>query len=207
MNPDPGGRRLEAAQAYDEAMARRAQGNSVGAAARFAAALHLAEEVGDVPFQGAVLAEWGHMHQEEYDVHAARRCYEGALDRFMQAGDPLQAGLTLFKLGQIEQLAGALDRSEERYRSALVCLTPLAAPRAEGLTRASLGQLLWEQDRPDEGLLQLVQGLTLLCDAGAPEADHVRDHIRYWSRRIGRVRYLELIRSATSDPHLRTMLE
>ncbi|MBM3459112.1 MAG: tetratricopeptide repeat protein [Armatimonadetes bacterium] len=207
MNPEPLDPDHQMALALEEARHRRDEGNIPGAAARYHRARTLAEQVESPEALATILAEAGHMYQQEFDVVTARRYYEEAIQAFHRAGSVHEEALTRFKLGQVEQLAGDLEAAERQLRTALAGLVRLQERRGEGLTRATLGQLLWDQDRPEEGVPELVRGLTLLRDAGAAEAEHVRDHIRYWSHRLGRVRYLELIRAATADPELRALLE
>lgn len=197
---------FQTAQLFEEARVRRSEGNITGAYARYRRLLEMVEARGDTAAKAELLAEMGQMYQDAYEVLDARRWYQAALALFRELGNTAQVGLTLFKLGQVEQLAGEPRAAEQYFREALEQVRAAGDPRAEGLTRASLGQLLWEVKREAEGVPEMIRGLTLLRECGAPEADHVRDHIRYWRQRISAIRYRSLITAATEEGELRRLL-
>jgi tetratricopeptide (TPR) repeat protein len=203
---DPAGRYLEAAQLYEEARVRRAEGNASGAFARYRRVLEMVEAAGDRPWKAELLAELGQMYQENYDIPSARRWYGDAVALYQELGDAAQAASILLKLAQVEQLSGNMEAAEQGYREALALTASEGDTRGEGIARAGLGQLLWEVKRDTEGASELVAGIALLRACAAPEAEGVLESVRAWKRRIGPVRYRQLIQSATPDPELRELL-
>jgi tetratricopeptide (TPR) repeat protein len=196
----------DALELLQEARERRADGNLLAAGGRYKRAVAIAAELGEVRWEAELLAEAAAMRQEAYEVDEAKRLFEQALLRFEALADPAEIGLTLFRLGQIEQLSGAVGEAESRFRASLGYLDALPDARAAGLTRAALGQLLWSAGDPDAGVPNMVRGLASLRSAGAPEAEHVREHIRYWRSRLSRPQYRELVEAATPDDQLRSAL-
>ena len=203
---DSGGRYLEAAQLYEEARVRRAEGNSSGAFARYRRVLEMVDAAGDRAWKAELLAELGQMYQETYDLPSARHWYGSALNLFRELGDAGQTIAILLKLAQVEQLAGEMDTAEPQYREALTWAVSAGDRRGEGLARAGLGQLLWEVKRDTDGASEMVAGFALLRSCDAPEADRVLVGIRGWSRRVGPVRYRQLVHSATADADLQRLL-
>lgn len=196
----------EALKHYAIADQRRSEGNSVGAAAAFSRAISVAGAAGEPKWEALFEAELGRMFQDDYEVDRARPHYGRAIELFRTLDDKAQLGLCLFHLGQVDQLAGQSDSALAHFHEALQVLEQVGYPRGEALTRAALGQLLWTLDRIDEGLTHLVAALTQLRECEAPEAEHVKDHTRYWGGRLPRSKYQALVHQATSCPTLRSLL-
>lgn len=198
--------RVELLQVYEEARSRRAEGNITGAFARYRRVLEAAESSGDLPWQAELLFEIGQMYQDAFELLEARRWYGRALSLFRELGQERDAGLTLLRQAQTEQLSGSTTDAESLFREALASLSGAGDPRDQGLVRAGLGHLLWEMKREPEGAEELVAGMILLRDAGAPETPQVVERIRGWRGRLGPFRYRRLVEEVTEDPDLRKLL-
>ena len=202
----PGERRYEAARLYEEARVRRAEGNPSGAFARYHKLLLIADELEDLPWKAALMAEMGEMYQDAFDLLNARHWYTDALRLFRELRDEAQAGALLFRLAQVEQLSGALPAAEERYREAITQAERLSDARAEGQARVGLGQLLCEAGREPEGFAEAARGLRLLRGVGAAEAEAVLRQLREWRPRLGPGRYRRLVEAAAGEESIRRLL-
>jgi tetratricopeptide (TPR) repeat protein len=202
----PAEQRFEAAQLYEEAVRRRAEGNVTGAFARYRRVLETAEALGDRAWKAELLVELGRMYQEAFEILEARRWYLDALALFRELGNEAGAGRTLLSLAQVEQLAGGMTRSEELFREALEPLRRAGDAPGEGLALVGLGQLLWEMRRVEEGGREVVAGLRLLREAGPADAEAVLSQIRNARARVGAVRYRALVGSLSADPALVALL-
>lgn len=198
--------RVEVLAVYEEARARRAEGNFTGAFARYRRVLEAAERLEDREWKAELLAEIGRMYQGAFDLLEARRWYDQALALFRELGRDRDTGLTLLRRAQIEQLSGNTPGAEIVFREALDILSRSGDLRDQGVVRAALGQLLWEMKREPEGAAELVRALTLLREAGAEEAVPEAERIRAWRSRLGPFRYRRLIEEATEDSDLRRLL-
>ena len=60
--------------------------------------------------------------------------------------------------------------------------------------------------RETDGAADLIRAWTDLRRANHEGADAVREQIRQWSGRLGRVRYRRIIEAASEDPAIRELL-
>jgi tetratricopeptide (TPR) repeat protein len=197
--------RVDAGVLYEEAVIRRAEGNTTGAIVRYTRVLAIAEQLGDEAWRAQLLDEIGQMYQEACDLLSAREWHGRALALYEERGEAGSAARVRLRLAQVEQLAGDLERSEALFREAAAGLGAAGEFRDEALARAGLGQLLCEVKRSEEGVREMIAGLRRLDEAGEPDLEPVRGYLREYRSRVGSVRYRELIEAATDDPPLRSM--
>ncbi|HEU4753710.1 MAG TPA: tetratricopeptide repeat protein [Armatimonadota bacterium] len=199
-------RRLEAAQFYEEARSRRAEGNWTGAFARYRRVLEITDELNDPRWKAEVLAELGRMYQEACDLTEARRWYGAALEQFAALDIPAESGALLYRLAQVEHLAGDLDAAERLYEEAMRGCAAAGDLAGEGLALAGLGSVFWDRRQEPEGLRLAVRGLQRVRQAGSPEADALLERIRSWRASTGPVRYRGIVQQVVEDPELRREL-
>lgn len=195
-------RPLEAALLYEEAHARRAEGNPSGALARYRRLLEVAAALDDAVWCGDLCFEMGDMYQGAGDGLEARRWYGRALDAYARPGDQARAAETRRRSGEAEQLLGAMEAAEQLFQEALAGARAVEDRAIEGRALSSLGNLWWELGRADEGAAAMIQGLRLLDLAAPGDAARVQEQIRAWSRRIGNAPYRRIIEATAGDPDL-----
>jgi tetratricopeptide (TPR) repeat protein len=203
---NPAERRLEAAELYEEALARREQGNPSGAFARYRRVLEIARELGDVRWQAQLAAELGEMYHAGCDLIDARRWYEEALELFRQLGDGAREGETLLHLAEVEQLAGETSRAEALFRECLERQVAAGDRQREGLVRSRLGRLLWGMKQEQAGMTELIRGWELLAECSPAEAEAVLRRIRELREQVGRVRFRRIVEAATDNPEHRKLI-
>lgn len=199
-------RRLEAAVLYEEALARRAQGNPSGAFPRYRLVLEIARELDDRVWQAQIAAELGEMYRSMCELMDARRWHEEALELYQGLGDEPRAAASLLHLGEVAHLAGDLERAETLFREALERQLALADRVQEGAARARLGRLLWDQKQEPEGMAEMIRGWTLLREVDEEDAEALAVRIRSLRDRVGRIRYRRAIEAAVEEPSLRALL-
>lgn len=199
-------RRAEASRLYEEAVARREEGNTTGAFARYRRLLEIAVELEERAWEARLTTEVGRMYQDAFDLLEARRWYNRALLLFHELGsEPLAVGV-LFRLAQVELLAGDMEAAERRYHETLARARAAGDGKTTGLAAAGLGHLLCETGREAEGVAELIHALNRLAASGASEAREVEDQVRGLRSRLGPLRYRQLIEEATPDTALRSTL-
>lgn len=199
-------RRLEAAVLYEEALARRAQGNPSGAFPRYRRVLEIARELDDRVWQAQIAAELGEMYRGACELMDARRWHEDALELYRELGDAPRAAASLLHLGEVEHLSGEMAKAEMLFRQALEQQIALADRIQEGIARARLGRLLWDLKQEPEGMAEMIRGWMLLREGGEEEAEALAARIRSLRDRVGRIRYQRAVEAAIEAPVLRRLL-
>jgi tetratricopeptide (TPR) repeat protein len=194
--------RFEAAALYEEARIRRAEGNTTGAFARYRRVLEMAEAAGDSEWKAEVMAELGEMYQAVFAPLEARRWYSAAISAYEALQRPSEQAALLQRLGQVEELAGELDRAEELFDTALGLALALGDRNLEGRIHLDRGSLLWARKREAEGAPELLAGYRLLRELDGAAAVEAAARIREWRGRVGPVRYRSVLRTAGADPEL-----
>lgn len=199
-------RRYEAALLYEEALARRAQGNPSGAFPRYRLVLEIARELDDRVWQAQIAAELGEMYRSMCELMDARRWHEEALALYRELGDAPRAAASLLHLGEVEHLAGEMVKAEALFRQALQQQVALADRTREGVARARLGRLLWDLKREAEGMAEMIRGWMLLRESEVEEAAALATRIRALRDRVGRIRYKRAVEGAVESASLRALL-
>jgi tetratricopeptide (TPR) repeat protein len=206
MQNNSADRRLEAAILYEEALARRAQGNPSGAFARYRLVLEIARELNDEVWEAQLLSELGTMYRDACELLDSRRWHREALVRFQELGDVQRCCSTLIELAHVERLSGDTTAAESLCREALASAIAQGDELTEALIRGQLGELLWALRREDEGMSELIKGLEIMRTTGSGEASGAVTAIRALRDRVGRIRYRKAVASATNDPQLLALL-
>ena len=195
-------RRLEAALLYEEAQARRAEGNASGALSRYRRLLEIAAGLDDHAWCADLWFELGDMYHGACDGLEARRWYDRALAAYAGLGDARRTAETRRRCGEVEQLLGDMQGAEQLFQEAVAGAQAIGDSAIEGRALASLGNLWWELGRADEGAAAMIQGLRMLDPASPGDAARVQEHIRAWSRRIAAGHYRRIIEASAVDPEL-----
>jgi len=199
-------RRFEAAVLYEEALARRAQGNPSGAFPRYRLVLEIARELDDPVWQAQIATELGEMYRGACELLDARRWHEEALALYRRLDDAPRAATTLLHLGEVAHLSGDLGDAEAHFRAALERQLALGDRVQEGLVRARLGRLLWDTKQEAAGMAEMIRGWSLLRAGDVVEAEAMAGGIRALRDRVGRIRYRRAVEGAVEEAELRALL-
>jgi tetratricopeptide (TPR) repeat protein len=194
--------RFEAATLYEEARIRRSEGNTTGAFARYRRVLEMAAAAGDPGWKAEVMAELGEMYQAVFAPPDARRWYSAAIGAYAELERRSEQAALLQRLGQVEELAGELDRAEELFDASLALALELQDRGLEARVRLDRGSLLWARKREAEGAPELLVGYRLLKQLDPQAALQAAGRIREWRGRVGAVRYRSVLRAAGADAEL-----
>ncbi|MFN3647939.1 MAG: hypothetical protein ACK47B_00050 [Armatimonadota bacterium] len=198
--------RAEAERYYQEARARGLEGNVTGALPRYLRALALLEGLDEAAWRAEIAFEIAAMNQECGDSGEARRWYAEARRQFRELGDRSRAAAVVFRQAQVEQGRGDMPAAEALFREAEAACAELDDLAGAARARAALGLLLWELGREEEAVALALASLAELRRLDPAAARPVREAVRAWSERIGRVRYRRLLQAAGAGPELLTDL-
>lgn len=176
----------------------------------FTRALNASRTAGpvDVQFEGNVLANLGRTYSELGLPAQALDCFQAALDRLEPLGDLMSLGALHFNLGVAYERQQAFDLAQSHLEKAAVLFEAQENLHALGTVKRSIGILLLNRGRPDEGTTILRQSLTLACrladDAGRAQTltELARASIMHGDLEAARAQAEEAIRLAVKvqDP-------
>jgi tetratricopeptide (TPR) repeat protein len=115
----------------------------------------------DVEFEGNTLANLGRTYSELGLPVQALDCFQAALDRLEPVGDVMSLGALHFNLGVAYERQQAFDLAHTHLERAAVLFEAQENLQALGTVKRSLGILLVNRGRPDEGAAVLEQSLAL----------------------------------------------
>jgi tetratricopeptide (TPR) repeat protein len=115
----------------------------------------------DVQFEGNVLANLGRTYSELGLPVQALDCFQAALDRLEPVGDLMSLGALHFNLGVAYERQQAFDLAQAHLEKAAVLFEAQENLHALGTVKRSIGILLLNQGRPEEGATILKQSLAL----------------------------------------------
>jgi tetratricopeptide (TPR) repeat protein len=115
----------------------------------------------DVEFEGSTLANLGRTYSELGLPAQALDCFQGAIERLEPLGDLMMLGVLHFNLGVAYERQRAFEPAQSHLEKAAVLFEAQENLRALGTVKRSLGILLVNRGRPDEGAAVLRQSLAV----------------------------------------------
>jgi tetratricopeptide (TPR) repeat protein len=171
-------------------------GNFTESLACYEQALALYREAGDTHGEAITLTNQGELLRARGDLSHARACFQRAIALDRRPFDPLLESALQHNLGLLAYDEKNYEQALRYYLDALQFLKQVKKHYNQGMILTSIGLLLFEQGRREEGLAVLLAALALRQSLSDPTSHSIELFLRALEQKMGLAAFSALRQSA-----------